>query len=84
MHPIERARRAKGWTQADLASQLGVHVNTVQGWEKGAQPRTRLLPRIAEILGVSAGELLDQLVSWTPSRVLPPHQDATTDARDSR
>lgn len=67
MHPIERARKAKGLTQGELAARVGVHINTAQGWEKGSQPRPKHLAKIAEVLGVDAGTLLDQLVSYTPA-----------------
>jgi transcriptional regulator with XRE-family HTH domain len=66
VHPIERARRVKGWTQADLAQRVGVHVNTVQGWEKGAQPRPKHLAQLAAALEVDGGELLDQIVRFEP------------------
>jgi transcriptional regulator with XRE-family HTH domain len=66
VHPIERARRAKGLTQAQLAERVGVHINTAQAWEKGAQPRPKQLPKIAEVLETDAGLLLDQLVNFEP------------------
>lgn len=28
-----------GWSQAELARRLGVHVNTVSAWTKGSPPR---------------------------------------------
>ena len=33
---IHRARRARGWTQADLASWLGVNRQTVMKWRLAA------------------------------------------------
>jgi transcriptional regulator with XRE-family HTH domain len=63
VHPIERGRLAKGWTQVQLAERVGVHVNTAQAWEKGAQPRPKHIAKLAEVLGIDAGALLDQLVA---------------------
>jgi len=31
---IRKLRKEKGWTQINLASQLGVHATTVKRWEK--------------------------------------------------
>ncbi len=51
------ARRRKGWTQSDLAQRLGVSVNTVSNWEKGAEPRARMFRRLCDELGVRPEEL---------------------------
>ena len=64
MHPIERYRKVKGWTQGALAKQVGVTLNAVQNWEKGAEPRPGRLPVLAEALGVNAQQLLDELYAW--------------------
>lgn len=64
MHPIERYRRVKGWTQSDLAREVGVHLNAVQNWERGALPRPSRLPALAETLGVDPARLLDELDAW--------------------
>jgi transcriptional regulator with XRE-family HTH domain len=63
-HPVGRYRRAKGWTQADLAKELGVTTNAVLAWEKGAEPRPARFPRLAEVLGVGALQLHDEIESW--------------------
>ena len=63
-NPIARFRRLKGWTQTDLAQQLGVSLNTIQRWEGGAQPRPRHFAKLVEALGVSALELDTALREW--------------------
>ena len=67
MHPIARYRKAKGWTQTDLAQELGVSMSTVQSWERGAQPRPRHLRRLAEVLGVDGLQLLTEVTDWAPT-----------------
>ena len=56
---IRALRLAKGLTQDDLAKLLGLSgKSAVAQWESGAtQPRSSLLPRLAEILGVTVGDL---------------------------
>ena len=52
-------RKEKGFTQDDLAVELGIDRSTVAKWETGkAYPRASLLPKIAEILGCTVDELL--------------------------
>jgi y4mF family transcriptional regulator len=52
-----RARRtAKGWTQEDLAAQVGVSRDWVSDLERGASnPRLNLLLRCLSILGLDFG-----------------------------
>ncbi len=64
MHPIAFHRKANGWTQTDLGEQMGVSLTSVQAWERGATPRPRLIPKLAEVLGVDATELLRSLGDW--------------------
>ena len=66
MHPIARYRRVKGWTQAELAHEVGVNLTAVQTWERGAQPRPRQLRRPAEVLEVDGLRLLTEITDWTP------------------
>jgi len=41
---VKELRKKKGWTQEDLAREIGVTLSTVQRWEKqGGQPNR--LPR---------------------------------------
>lgn len=51
-------RAEKGLSQAQLGEMLGVTNKAVSKWENGsAKPNTSLLPKIAEILGVTVEEL---------------------------
>ena len=52
-------RKAKGWTQKDLAELLHVSDKTVSRWETGdGAPDLALVPVLAELFGVSCDELL--------------------------
>ena len=64
MHPITRYRRAKGFTQTGLAEAMSVSLNTVQRWERGRRPRPRHLQALAELLGVSALQLDEEILEW--------------------
>ena len=56
---IKSAREKSGMTQQDLAMKLEIDQSTVSLWEVGkTQPRAKLLPRLANILGCSIDELL--------------------------
>ena len=56
---IKKAREKSGLTQQDLAKTLDIDQSTVCLWETGkTQPRAKLLPSIAEILGCTVDELL--------------------------
>lgn len=53
---IRRARERHRWTQAQLASQVGVSQKTVDNWENGrTEPRNRL-GALEHVLGVELGE----------------------------
>lgn len=69
MHPIAKYRRARGLTQGDLAARVGVSLNTVQTWERGAAPRARYLPKLAEALARDALELDQELREWSKANV---------------
>ena len=52
-------RERKGMTQSDIANLLGVTPAAVSKWENGSsKPRTEVLFRLAEILGVRSEELM--------------------------
>ncbi len=59
--PNERLRRArilKGWSQADLAEQVGTSFETVSRWERGiTAPSLRYCKQLSQVLGKSAEEL---------------------------
>jgi len=56
---LARLRQAAGYSQRDLARELGISQRMVVYYEKEAERLpTHLLPRLARILGVSADQLL--------------------------
>lgn len=56
---ISEKRKAKGMTQEELASNLGVSPQAVSKWENNLScPDISLLPAIAKIFGMSVDELL--------------------------
>jgi peptide/nickel transport system substrate-binding protein len=55
---LRRARSLKGWSQADLAEQVGTSFEIVSRWERGVTvPRPYYRERLCAVLGQSAGEL---------------------------
>ncbi len=55
---IRELREARGWTQFDLALQLGASVNAVSKWERGvAVPYVKTRKRLADLFGGGVGEL---------------------------
>lgn len=59
MNLIRKARLSKGWNQTDLAKALGVTQLTVSNWETGITfPTPRRIKDVAEVLGISAEELV--------------------------
>ena len=56
---ISRFRKAKGLTQEELASRLGVSAQAVSKWENDIScPDIGLLPQLSRILGVTTDEIL--------------------------
>ncbi len=56
---IRAQRVAKGWSQADLAANVGVTLNVVGRWERSAaEPRLKQCKALAQVFGAS----LDWLV----------------------
>lgn len=56
---IAALRKSKGYTQQEVARQLGVSNKTVSSWETGAScPDISMLPVLAELYGVTCDELL--------------------------
>ena len=57
---ISELRKAKGYTQKQLALLLHVTDGAVSKWERGlAYPDINSIPQLAEVLGVSVAELMD-------------------------
>lgn len=56
---IFQCRKAKGFTQSQLAEQLGITDKAVSKWETGkSMPDVSLLTSLCEILGITLNELL--------------------------
>jgi len=60
-HKLRKHREAAGLSQRELARALDVHYSNVSFWERtGVAPRGAVLPKMAEILGVSVDALLGE------------------------
>jgi ribosome-binding protein aMBF1 (putative translation factor) len=58
---VRALRKARGWTQEDLAETAGLHENYISRLETGAQePGFFVLRRLARAFNLSAGVLLDE------------------------
>ncbi|MDD3204093.1 MAG: helix-turn-helix transcriptional regulator, partial [Pygmaiobacter massiliensis] len=67
---IASLRRGKGWTQQQLADQLGITNKTVSRWENARYlPDVEMLQLLAELFEVSVAELLAGEVSNTKKAV---------------
>lgn len=61
---LSELRKRKGFTQSSLAERLGVEQPTVQRWEAGKrEPDLGQLLRLAEVLDVEPGALLDHTIA---------------------
>lgn len=70
MHPIAEYRRARGLTQAELAQLVGVTTHAVQQWEAaGRLPRARVLPKLAEALGLEPLTLDRAIRDWKADKI---------------
>ncbi|MFC1990729.1 helix-turn-helix domain-containing protein [Chloroflexota bacterium] len=52
---VTKLRRKKGWTQEDLAQEIGVSLSTVQRWEKRGGNPIRIITRVLNRLFQEAG-----------------------------
>ena len=60
---LKRLRKAKGWSQEELAIKLNVVRQTISKWETGLSvPDSEMLIRIAEELGTTVNILLGETV----------------------
>ena len=61
---LRQFRKAKGWTQGDLAELSGYSRNSIINWETGKRaPRTVDIDKLAFVLGVTPHDLIDNGVS---------------------
>lgn len=66
---LKTIRKAKGYTQEELAIKVNVVRQTVSKWEKGLSvPDADVLSRIAEVLEVSVSELLGAEIKQEDSK----------------
>jgi XRE family transcriptional regulator, regulator of sulfur utilization len=57
---VKAFRKAKGWSQEELADRAGIHRTFVSQVERATKRTTiRSLEKLVNALGVSFGELLD-------------------------
>ncbi len=59
---VRELRRARGWSQMDLAVKLDPprHPRIISSWENAhCMPRPETLRELAQVFGVSIGELFD-------------------------
>lgn len=61
MLKVRELRESQGLSQMDLAYRVGVHVNSLAGWEAGRWfPRRKHLEKLAQHLGVNVPALFYQ------------------------
>ena len=61
---IAERRRALGFSQADVAKELGVDQTAVHSWEVGkTMPAAKRLPALAKLLNCTIDELLQEAES---------------------
>ncbi len=59
MPTLKDLRLERFWTQEELAERIGARGATVANWESGrAEPRLRMIPRLAEALGITTAEVI--------------------------
>ena len=57
---LRRMRHERGWSQEEFADRAGIHRTYVSDLERGARnPTIRIVARLAKVLEVPAGSLLD-------------------------
>ena len=56
---LQRLRKAKGWSQEELAFEAGLHRTYISGIERGARnPTVKILETLSAALDVEPGDLL--------------------------
>jgi DNA-binding XRE family transcriptional regulator len=73
---IRQARMRKGWTQREVAWQLGVGETTVRAWENGRhRPSLALQSRLEDVLTLSLSHVHQPTTSLTAPTVENVHLD---------
>lgn len=55
---LRRARQARGWTQPQLGSKLGIGGTTIRSWESGERsPSQQHHLRLCNLFGMTAAQL---------------------------
>lgn len=62
---IRSAREARGWSQIELAQQVGVTNRTIGEWERGARVPKKHIGRIEKILGITLRDTKTELGEFT-------------------
>lgn len=58
---IQELRKLKGYSQSELATQVGVSRSAIAGYENGyTQPSLDILCKLCEVFGVSVDSLIDR------------------------
>ena len=58
---VQRPRRAKGWSQEELADRAGLHRTYISGIERGIRnPTITIVEKLAATLGAAIGALADE------------------------
>lgn len=79
---ITELRKKNGWSQEDLASQLGVSRQSVSKWESGQSiPDLERILKMSEIFGVTTDQLLKDEAAPPEAAALPP-EDAPAPAEE--
>lgn len=77
---IAEARKARGLTQEALATELSVSPQAVSKWENDLTcPDISLLPKLAELLGLSVDELLSGKSKAASLRLVPDSERKSVD-----
>ncbi len=68
---IKRLRKEKNWSQAELGKKIGGDARKICNYEKGKYlPPTEILPKLAEVLGITIDYLLtDELDKIAKSKL---------------
>ena len=77
-------RESRGWTQEEVAKQIGTTAPNVSRWERGeTRPGAYFRQRLSTLFGKSAEEL-GLLIGTTPSTQATPEEDVANEAATSQ